>query len=92
MIQQNKRPNLKDVAILAGTSTATASRAISGKGYVSEKTRLRVMEAVRELSYQPNLQARALRKRSSLTIGLVIPNLLNAYYTALADSLSQLLY
>jgi len=44
------------------------------------------------LSYQPNLQARALRKRSSLTIGLVIPNLLNAYYTALADSLSQLLY
>jgi LacI family transcriptional regulator len=92
MTHQNKRPNLKDVAVLAGTSTATASRAISGKGYVSEETRRRVLEAVRELSYQPNLQARALRKRSSLTIGLVIPNLLNAYYTALADSLSQLLF
>ena len=92
MVPVNKRPNLKDVATLAGTSTATASRAISGKGYVAKETRLRVQEAVQELSYQPNLQARALRKRSSSTIGLVIPNLLNAYYTALADSLSQLLY
>ena len=92
MVRDNKRPSLKDVAILAGTSTATASRAISGRGYVSAETRRRVLAAVEELSYQPNLQARALRQRSSSTIGLVIPNLLNAYYTTLADSLSQLLY
>jgi len=92
MVRDNKRPSLKDVAILAGTSTATASRAISSRGYVSAETRKRVLAAVQELSYQPNLQARALRQRSSHTIGLVIPNLLNAYYTALADSLSQLLY
>jgi LacI family transcriptional regulator len=92
MVRHNTRPSLKDVANLAGTSTATASRAISGKGYVSVDTRRRVLEAVQELSYQPNLQARALRQRTSSTIGLVIPNLLNAYYTALADALSQLLY
>jgi len=92
MVRDNQRPSLKDVAILAGTSTATASRAISGRGYVSAETRRRVLAAVQELSYQPNLQARALRQRTSSTIGLVIPNLLNAYYTALADSLSQLLY
>jgi LacI family transcriptional regulator, galactose operon repressor len=92
MVRNNTRPSLKDVATLAGTSTATASRAISGRGYVSADTRKRVLEAVQELSYQPNLQARALRQRTSSTIGLVIPNLLNAYYTALADALSQLLY
>src|SRR3989304_2892652 len=92
MVHNRKRPGLKDVAALAGTSTATASRAISGKGYVAEDTRQRVMKAVQEMSYQPDLQARALRKRSSSTVGLVIPNLLNAYYTTLADSLSQLLY
>jgi LacI family transcriptional regulator, galactose operon repressor len=92
MVRNNQRPSLKDVAILAGTSTATASRAISGRGYVSAETRRRVQAAVQQLSYQPNLQARALRQRSSSTIGLVIPNLLNAYYTTLADSLSQLLY
>jgi LacI family transcriptional regulator len=92
MIRNHARPSLKDVASLAGTSTATASRAISGRGYVSADTRKRVLEVVQELSYQPNLQARALRQRSSRTIGLVIPNLLNAYYTTLADLLSQLLY
>ena len=92
MVRNSRRHSLKDVAEMAGTSTATASRAISGKGYVSEEARARIMDAVQKLSYQPNLQARALRQRSSCTIGLVIPNLLNAYYTALADSLSQLLH
>jgi LacI family transcriptional regulator, galactose operon repressor len=92
MVRNSRRPGLKDVALLAGTSTATASRAISGRGYVSEDTRTRILDAAQRLSYQPNLQARALRQRSSCTIGLVIPNLLNAYYTALADSLSQLLH
>ena len=92
MVRNSRRPSLKDVARMAGTSTATASRAISGKGYVSAETRARILDTVQTLNYQPNLQARALRQRSSCTIGLVIPNLLNAYYTALADSLSQLLH
>ena len=51
----------------------------------------RVLDAARELNYQPNLRARGLRQRSSRSIGLIIPNLLNAYYTALADAVSQLL-
>ena len=92
MVHNSKRPSLKDVARMAGTSTATASRAISGKGYVSAETRARILDTVQKLNYQPNLQARALLQRSSCTIGLVIPNLLNVYYTALADSLSQLLH
>jgi len=92
MNPKNKRASLKDVAQLAGTSTATASRAISGRGYIDEKTKLVVLKAARELNYQPNLQARNLRQQSSCLVGLIIPNLLNAYYTSLADSLSQLLY
>jgi LacI family transcriptional regulator len=91
MAQMHKRPSLKDVAALAGTSTATASRAISKRGYVSEETRQKVYEAAKELNYRPNLQARGLRQRSSGTVGLLIPNLLNAYYTALADAISQML-
>jgi len=50
-----------------------------------------VLFAAQALSYHPNLRARSLRKRSSHSIGLIIPNLLNAYYTALADAISQLL-
>jgi LacI family transcriptional regulator len=76
---------------MAGTSIATASRALSGTGYIAEATRGRVLGAARELNYQPNLRARGLRQRSSHSIGLIIPNLLNAYYTALADAVSQLL-
>jgi LacI family transcriptional regulator len=85
----HKRPKLVDVAKLAGTSVATASRALSGTGYVAPKTRTRVQKAIRTLHYQPNLRARGLRQRSSRSIGLIVPDLLNAYYTALADAVSR---
>lgn len=86
-----KRVGLKEVAAIAGTSVATVSRVLCGTGYASDDVRARVMEAAETLSYQPNLRARALRQRASYTVGLLIPNLLNAYYTSLADALSQLL-
>jgi LacI family transcriptional regulator len=86
-----RRATLKDVAELACTSVATASRVFSGSLVVSDETRIRILEAATALSYQPNLQARALRQHSSHGIGLIIPNLLNAYYTALADAISQIL-
>lgn len=86
-----KRSSLMDVAKLAGISIASASRVINHQGYVSEDMYQKVMEAARVLNYQPNLQARSLRRQKSHSIGVLIPNLLNAYYTALADSISQLL-
>jgi LacI family transcriptional regulator len=86
-----KRVGLKEVAAIAGTSVATVSRVLSGTGYASDAMRARVTEAAATLDYQPNLRARALQQRASYTVGLIIPNLLNAYYTALADALSQLL-
>lgn len=85
------RATLKEVAALARVSVGTASRALNNSGYVSQEARERVVSAASELSYQPDLMARGLRKRSSLCVGLVIPDLLNAYYTALADTASQLL-
>jgi LacI family transcriptional regulator len=86
-----KRAGLKDVANLAGISIASVSRVLSEKGYSSKELRQKVMDAVKQLNYRPNLQARGLRKQSSHSIGLLIPNLLNAYYTAVADTVSQLL-
>ncbi|MBC8254217.1 MAG: LacI family DNA-binding transcriptional regulator [Ardenticatenia bacterium] len=76
---------------MAGTSIATASRVFSGSSGVAEETRGRVLSAGKVLNYYPNLQARSLRKKTSYSIGLIIPNLLNAYYTALADAISQML-
>jgi LacI family transcriptional regulator len=86
-----KRANLKDVAVAARTSVATVSRVLNDSGYYSDDIRARVQKAAEKLNYQPNLNAKSLRQRRSHTIGLLIPNLLNAYYTALADDVSQLL-
>jgi len=91
MSSRRKRVGLRDVAALAGTSIATVSRVLNGNGYASDEVRERVLEAAGKLNYQPSLRARGLRQQSSNTIGLIIPNLLNAYYTALADAASQLL-
>jgi LacI family transcriptional regulator len=83
--------SLKDVAAVAGTSVATASRGLSGAGPVAEGTRRAILAAARTLNYYPDLRARGLRKQSTRSIGLIIPNLLDVYFIALADTLSQLL-
>ncbi len=87
-----KRANLRDVAAAARTSVATVSRVLNDSGYYSERMRTRVHRAAERLNYQPNLRAKSLRQRRSNTVGLLIPNLLNQYYTALADDISQLLH
>lgn len=86
-----KRASLKDVAAEAHTSVATVSRVLNNTGYIAEDTRARVLRAAKNLNYQTNLRAKSLRQKHSRSIGLLIPNLLNAYYTALADAISQLL-
>jgi LacI family transcriptional regulator len=86
-----RRATLKDVAGLAGTSVATASRVLSGAGQAAGETRQRVLSAAGALNYQPNLQARALRQQASRSVGLILPSLGNAYYAALADSISRIL-
>ena len=91
MKKRRKRPSLRDVATAAETSMATVSRAITGRGYVAEETRARVLKAARDLNYHPDFRARSLRSRSSHSIGLIIPHLLNAYYTELADTISDIL-
>ena len=86
-----KRTSVRDVAAAASTSVATVSRVLNNTGYFAEQTRSRVLKAAEELNYHPSLRAKGLRQKRSNTIGLLIPNLLNAYYTALADAISQLI-
>ncbi|WP_243653422.1 LacI family DNA-binding transcriptional regulator [Pseudonocardia endophytica] len=80
-------PTLADVARLAGVGVGTASRAISGKGYVDPVTRDRVLVAARELGYRRNAAARALRERRSRAVGLLVPDLSNEFYTSAAEVL-----
>jgi len=73
---------IKDVAKRAGVSTSTVSRALSGNIPVSEETKKKVMKAVKELNYQPNVLAKGLKLGRSKTLGLLIPNVRDLVFPA----------
>jgi DNA-binding LacI/PurR family transcriptional regulator len=75
--------NLKQVAERAGVSTATVSNVLAGIARVSERTRQRVMRAVEELDYHPDLIAQSLRKKSTRTLGMIIPDIVNPFFPQL---------
>jgi DNA-binding LacI/PurR family transcriptional regulator len=82
---------IKQVAEKAGVSTATISRVLSGRGYVSFEMRQRVLEAVAELNYQPDRTARNLRRRVSQIIGVVISDIQNPFFTSLIRGIESVI-
>lgn len=83
------RVTIRDVADRAGVSTATASRALTGSRPMSPDLRDRVLAAAAELGYRVNLLGRALRQQRMSVIGLVVPDLENPFFAALAEHLSR---
>ncbi|MEU1278136.1 LacI family DNA-binding transcriptional regulator [Streptomyces sp. NPDC005805] len=75
---------IKDVAAQAGVSVATVSRVLNGHPSVSPDARARVLAAVEKLGYRPNAVARSLRTDQTRTLGLVISDVMNPYFTELA--------
>ena len=69
----DRRATLRDVAEKAGVTTATVSYILNDKKHFPDETRQRVMDAITELGYIPNLSARTLTQRSSKLIGIVVP-------------------
>lgn len=80
---------IKDVAKEAGVSVATVSRTFSGAGRVTPGVRERVEAAAERLSYRPNAVARSLRARNTRTLGLVIPNVVNPFFTQMARAVED---
>lgn len=74
----------KDVAELAGVSPAVVSYVINNSNYVNDKTRKRVLEAISELKYHPNLIASNLRKSKSKLIVLIGNSLKNQFFSEIA--------
>ncbi len=75
---------LEDVAKLAGVSPTTVSRVLNNRGYISEKTRKKVEDAIKELNYYPNDIARSLFKKRTNFIGLILPTINNPFFSELA--------
>jgi len=82
-------PTIADVAKRTNVSVATVSRVISGTKYVSPELRECVLKAMEELNYRPNLIASSLRKRETLTIGLIVPDTANPFFGELAKGVED---
>ena len=85
-------PSIKDVASEAGVSTATVSRVLSNKPYITADMRDRVMVAVQKLGYRPNQVARSLRSQQSTTIGLIVSDVCNAFFTDVSRTVEDCAY
>jgi len=72
--------NLQDVAKRAGVGAATVSRVLNGSPGVKKSTRAKVLRAVEELKYKPNLHARSLAGGRSHVLGVVMTNLYNPFF------------
>jgi len=75
---------IAEVATRAGVSTATVSRVLSGTANALPATRDRVLAAVRELDYRPSAVARALKRRETRTLGLLVTDIGNPFYPLVA--------
>lgn len=80
---------MQDLARAAGTSPSTASRALSGNGYVAADVRARVLAAAERLGYVPDGNARSLRSRTSRAVGVLISDLRNPFYATLAAGIEE---
>lgn len=81
---------IKDVATRAGVSTATVSRVINQNGYVSDQVRQKVLSVVDELGYSPSQMAVNLSKKHMRTIGVIVPDICNSFFSEVFYAASKL--
>jgi DNA-binding LacI/PurR family transcriptional regulator len=80
-------PTIKDVAQVAGVTVTTVSRVLNNRGYISQATRTKVNEAMKQLNYQPNEIARSLFRGKSNLIGLIIPDVSHPFFGQLTNAI-----
>ncbi|MGD9927626.1 MAG: LacI family DNA-binding transcriptional regulator [Sphaerochaeta sp.] len=80
-------PTIKDVALKAGVTVTTVSRVMNNRGYLSEKTKEKVRQAMQELDYHPSEVARSLAQKQTTLLGVIVPSLLHPYYSEVINAL-----
>jgi LacI family transcriptional regulator len=84
-----KRATLEDVALAAGVGPMTVSRTINGHPYVAEETAKRVRAAIRRLDYRPNQAARMLTGQLSRSIGLIVPDIADTFFSVVSHAVQE---
>ena len=80
-----KKPSIRDVAAMANVSTATVSHVLNSTRYVSEETVQKVRNAIEALQYTPNITARGFRTGKTHTIGFILPDISNHFFSSLVE-------
>lgn len=83
------KANISMVAKRAGVSKTTVSRVLNNSDLVKEVTKNRVNQVISELGYQPNELARGLRNNETKTIGVIISNILNPFFTSIVRGIED---
>ncbi|MDA8249867.1 MAG: LacI family DNA-binding transcriptional regulator [Rhodospirillales bacterium] len=82
-------PTIRDVAARAGVATATVSNVLTGRRAVAPDKQRLVLEAVAALGYRPNHIAASLRRRDTRTVGIVVPDITNPFFTGLVRRIEE---
>jgi len=88
MLKKNKY-SIYDVAKKAGVGIATVSRVLNNSNFVKTSTRKQILEVIKELDYRPDYFARNLVKKTSKTIGLLIPDIINPVFSEMSKGISD---
>jgi LacI family transcriptional regulator len=80
---------ISDVARHARVTTATVSNVITQRVPVSDKTRARVLQAIEELGYRPNLVARGLAQGKTMSLALVVPTISNPFFAEVVEEVER---
>ncbi|MBZ0302628.1 MAG: LacI family transcriptional regulator [Anaerolineae bacterium] len=84
-----RRTSLRDVAQAANVSAGTVSHYLNHSAKVSPQTQQRIQKAIDDLGYRRNEVARSLRRARTKTLGVLLPNVANPFYTALFDGIEE---
>ncbi|MEO1449533.1 MAG: LacI family DNA-binding transcriptional regulator [Bacteroidota bacterium] len=87
-----KQITLADLAKQLQISTATVSRALKDYPDISQETKQRVLALAKELNYRPNTMAAGLRKRESKVIGVIIPSIVNHFFSSVIKGIMEVAY
>lgn len=87
----NRIPTLGDVAKLAGVSKSTVSRVLNDSPKISEVTKRRVLKIAKNLRYEPNIIARSLSMKKTNTIGVILEDILNPFFSEVAKGIETAL-
>jgi LacI family transcriptional regulator len=94
MAKQNgkNKISIKKIAELSGVSPATVSRVINNNGRFSEQTRQRVLHVIKENNYGMNYIAKSLRMKKSYTVGILVPDISNAFFSSIVREIEKYLF